>query len=455
MKFKLILYIICVLLSYNTSAKEFVAIDFLKQYGIYAKGFDIHNDTIIYQHSGHDKYYLYYNNKLDSIDFSFKSRVDGNLIMNTNLIYNANYDFIHKYQDGEWSRIDEEYGKLEDDQYHLTAINYNPNIEKFFLTISFSGLFFIDNDKIVKIETDQNNPSRYLSIGAIYNSLYLEKNFYYFNINHELIRINNDGFKFYNRDDYYLENNKMLGSGKNIIPHAIKVPYDNKLWFSTAEGKIVSFNGNKFTKHSFLQNGPLQNEQFRIPTFNFDNNGDLFIYSELVKDTIINSEQTYITYDYRLYKFFKKSNFNAWQQINYPKEYGLIINSIIVDKNVNNKKIYLNMGNELLIYDNITSVNEVEKAPTLFFREFYPNPAREYLNIKFAAVPRTVDQMEVNIYNIVGIEVMNEKPEITYYNSYDGFGECRINISSLHPGIYLVILNDGETVRYSKFVKTK
>jgi len=72
--------------------------------------------------------------------------------------------------------------------------------------------------------------------------------------------------------------------------------------------------------------------------------------------------------------------------------------------------------------------------------ELYPNPAIEYLNIQ---IEGTDAEMSFHLHNIIGNEI-RIAPEKQGDNKY------RINVESLSPGYYLLMVKDPE----SKFTRT-
>ncbi len=69
--------------------------------------------------------------------------------------------------------------------------------------------------------------------------------------------------------------------------------------------------------------------------------------------------------------------------------------------------------------------------------EIYPNPARDYINIKWPAGIQA-DQYNVQIYSIQG--------SLIYRQLYD---RSRINVSSLQPGVYILRINSDSTPAFT------
>jgi hypothetical protein len=90
----------------------------------------------------------------------------------------------------------------------------------------------------------------------------------------------------------------------------------------------------------------------------------------------------------------------------------------------------------------ITSVKETPAENALNLN-FWPNPARDYINISPGDLQLS-GSVYVSISDVYGREVL----KIPYYE--------RIDISSLHDGIYFIVLSmNGRPVGHSKLIKTR
>ena len=89
----------------------------------------------------------------------------------------------------------------------------------------------------------------------------------------------------------------------------------------------------------------------------------------------------------------------------------------------------------------ITSVNDVEFSKTETIR-FWPNPASDYI---------TIDPESVPVSGLTYISIADMQGRILIKVPYTG----RVDISTLHNGIYLLILRrNGMQIRCARLVKT-
>lgn len=449
--------IIILLSSFHLFANEMHFIDFGEKYGtITSSNLQIFNDTLTYITSN-NRYIIATEEKMDSIEYPLIYKPRGISILNTNLFYFVSEDGLKKYTDGNWVQIDSVFGPIGvPTNFKFPYICYNNNTNEILLGITLSNIYLVKDEKIRKVEAVKNG-IEFMGTGMV---TYLNDNFYYFNNQSELLQIDdNDAIIRYNRDDYYSPAGKLI-NGINPIHYLLDNPNNDQIWFSTAEGNLISFDGETFENHNYLKNGPLKDEMALITAFNFDNDDNLWLYTELLKDSLFEDKGVILRfrYDYNLYKFNKSDNYTTWEEINYQEVTDFkSIYKIEVDRsNRDNKKVYLTFPNSVVVYDNTTGVETTEsRTPTLFFRSIYPNPSMDYINIEFASIYSSLKNINVEVYNIAGFKVLDEKLEITSYNAANGYGNCHLNTSSLQNGIYLILISDGITSRYSKFVVSR
>jgi Secretion system C-terminal sorting domain len=65
----------------------------------------------------------------------------------------------------------------------------------------------------------------------------------------------------------------------------------------------------------------------------------------------------------------------------------------------------------------------------------YPNPAIEYVHVRFKQFPAT--HVKVELFNIIGNEVQVERETIDEY-------EVRLHVKDLSPGYYLIVFKDPQ-----------
>ncbi len=106
-----------------------------------------------------------------------------------------------------------------------------------------------------------------------------------------------------------------------------------------------------------------------------------------------------------------------------------------------------------MLSQNKTSVESTEGNPTLFIRNIYPIPAKNIIQIEFAAARSTYTNLDIELFDINGVKVFSTKPNLIDYNSYNGFGTITLNLSNLDSGIMFLVIKDGTTTRYEKIFK--
>ncbi len=94
-------------------------------------------------------------------------------------------------------------------------------------------------------------------------------------------------------------------------------------------------------------------------------------------------------------------------------------------------------------YADTTSIADTELF-TIYPVKTVPNPARTTSEIKFYLDPRTADKVNFKIYNYSGM-LINELNNSYHLNKNTGMASKIINVESLSPGVYyLVVDNDVE-----------
>ena len=74
--------------------------------------------------------------------------------------------------------------------------------------------------------------------------------------------------------------------------------------------------------------------------------------------------------------------------------------------------------------------------------EIYPNPASTSITIK---LPKNTIAGEINVFNIVGKQVLNKPLNITT--------DTQLDVSSLQSGLYIISISSGENSQTKRFIK--
>ena len=102
---------------------------------------------------------------------------------------------------------------------------------------------------------------------------------------------------------------------------------------------------------------------------------------------------------------------------------------------------------EILHIENtyITEIKELSNNNSLFF-ELFPSPATNSFYLKFVNSKSAQNQIEISIYNIIGVKVKTQIINITNNNLFE------IDCSNLISGEYIVEVNDGTNIFSKKII---
>ena len=81
----------------------------------------------------------------------------------------------------------------------------------------------------------------------------------------------------------------------------------------------------------------------------------------------------------------------------------------------------------------LSSVSHVNGFQSTFELTAYPNPTNSDLYVNYSS---SIQKPEISLFNILGERVMSVDG--------DGSGQTRLNVTSLAPGIYELVLRGGE-----------
>jgi len=94
--------------------------------------------------------------------------------------------------------------------------------------------------------------------------------------------------------------------------------------------------------------------------------------------------------------------------------------------------------------------NLCESLPGLDYINLYPNPATDKLNVDL--VLQKAKEIQFRIYDLAGRMISDERAPTTYPES--GQFKHQLDISTLQPGLYLLIMTDDEGAKLTRrFVK--
>jgi Secretion system C-terminal sorting domain/FG-GAP-like repeat len=105
------------------------------------------------------------------------------------------------------------------------------------------------------------------------------------------------------------------------------------------------------------------------------------------------------------------------------------LKDIIIQGFADDTNVYWNTSTVLSITEQITTNNSIN---------FYPNPAKDFINFKLN------DESVITVYNTVGQKVLTKKNNLK---------EFLLDISNLTNGTYIIELNDNGISKTAKFIK--
>lgn len=87
-------------------------------------------------------------------------------------------------------------------------------------------------------------------------------------------------------------------------------------------------------------------------------------------------------------------------------------------------------------------INSVEEDKPMWINRIYPNPAADFVEIEYAQI---IGVLQYEVYNIKG--------QLLQSASLSGMNSDRINVSSLNPGTYFILLLNGDERHVFQLVK--
>ena len=267
---------------------------------------------------------------------------------------------------------------------------------------------------------------------------YYKENFYFYSGSKQLCKIIGD--------EIHVIEEKFSNSDKGYI--SLDIPFKNhndKLWFATVDytdqgkavSRIVSYDGEDFEIHDFFFDQYTDTTfSLGVQEFEFDRNGKLWVLINHSKDV----ESSYVTL----------SRYNDNQELEYelnisdkfPETAG--VRRILVDKAPEGTEdIYVIWQNGLLIINqNISSVEQVEAKPSMYFKELYPNPVRSTTTAEFYATHKAMETLRFSLSDYLGRAYEIEEPDVEYDRT-TGKVCAKLNLSNIYPGYYYLLIQDN------------
>lgn len=230
--------------------------------------------------------------------------------------------------------------------------------------------------------------------------------------------------------------------------------HQGKMFFSSyMTNSIYSIYNDKIEKFSPLsdeQNKELRFESHRplyLISFIFGNDGYLYViykesnsYSDPGPAPAGRSKVIKMTKDFDIIEILPVP-----QQFG---EYNPFLTHLVKDESdITNKKVYIGASKGFYIYDpEPTSVldDKIVGTGTVFLMDIFPNPSGEFINVSYGADIHNAGKVKLFLSNLMGIRVKEyESPGV--YNTSTGYGNCRLDVSSLPTGCYQLVITDGNS----------
>jgi hypothetical protein len=74
--------------------------------------------------------------------------------------------------------------------------------------------------------------------------------------------------------------------------------------------------------------------------------------------------------------------------------------------------------------------------------DIFPNPSGDFVNVKYGADIHNAGKIKIFLTDLLGNKV-KEYNSVGNYNSSTGYGNSRLDVSSLPTGSYQLVITDG------------
>jgi type IX secretion system substrate protein len=331
-------------------------------------------------------------------------------------------------KNGKWSIYEDNDSVMESNRARYFASIKDTIV---FYTEDSKGPYYYINDSIYasKYEFEARHSFKWS-----YGLTVFQNKFYYFNKS-KLIEFDRESYEVY-------ENDKFAVDPSDPYFRIIKgyEVYDNKFWFVTNENYIWSFDGVNFDKYTVLKEYKISGIETRVLSqFRIDRDGNIWVTIFVRNETELYMEVVKIDKNNKL-----KVVFNTFHpSFNIMAANTRQLNDIYFDtKDPENKKVYISMNFNYVVYDPATDVLEVERIDNAI--EVYPNPANEILNIKLNK-KNVCSKAKITLYDVVGKIVLSK--------DISNVGDAiSLQINNIRAGCYFLKLETAEEVYNTKVI---
>lgn len=330
---------------------------------------------------------------------------------------------IYNIKNKSWKVITSKNSELPNDYINNLTVFDN----KIYVNSDFSGISTIENDKIINYSMGAN---AHLVPSYNLNEIYFQNQLFYFSLTMDLVKFEDEKTDVVFSSDYL---NEEFNITSNSIINGF-IENNNKLYFLTDDNRIFSFDSKKIEELTAINEKLPGTDSIQITSFNFDSNGNTILLAK----NIINGEGYILTANDKEVSYF-----------NYMEEFNLEQYGRIIKKDALNDLFFYN---NVKFFSNGNPELNVENDSYLYKYKLFPNPTDSYLKCQFFTISKTLNDVDVKIYTIEGIECKILKPNINF-NSQTGLAHFDIDVSYLRKGFYFLVLkNKTLTIAY-KFVK--
>jgi type IX secretion system substrate protein len=346
---------------------------------------------------------------------------DSLLILSTN-----NAVFVRRHD--KWSEFEDSTSVLNQNAMQRfamsgdTVVMYAQNIQ---------GPYFLIGDSIYKQKFEFGKYDRLWN--NAFKLVSLNHKFYYISPFFDLIE--------FDMDSYHKYEKKLFADDpewEHFQTNAFLSVSQNKIWFSSTENYIITFDGEKFERNDVVRNYIKSKEELRyLRHMVVDLQGNIWFLCLVKKDGITTAEIIRIDPNNNITVPIRSTDPDFFMEIKG-------ISALEVDQSdPTNTKLYIDINHDYIgIYDPVTDVLEVERIAQSF--EVFPNPASDIINIKISEEMYIVDA-KITLFDVTGKIVLSK-------DISDVGDAISLQINNIRAGCYFLKLETAEEVYNTKVI---
>jgi Secretion system C-terminal sorting domain len=405
-----------------------------------ASGLSVYNNDYYFIDSGKDTFCIYSSiddkiKLIDRYDIYEKSEFPQYLHCNRRefdsegTMYQATQaSGVIEYKDNEWKVFNESNSNLIQDLVPDLSISESNEV---YVSTASLNISFIEDDTVRNIGTGDDyrlGPDA----GHSATSIYFNNCLYYRSAFADFCYYCGDTARYIRRDAIFED-----PDSEDALFLAEYLVQENKIWMVTQENTLLTYDGENFENQLWLKQIPEANNRVhRIRDHIFDKKGNYWI---------LFMQRNYIG-NATLYKFNKNKELvfrlNSKET---PELKDEIFAQLAIDESNNeNDKVYLKTYNGLMIFDpDITSVDEVEVLPSLYFSKLFPNPVSSTATVVFYSTHKSIESVKFRLTDYLGREVEILQPEVIYDRT-SGKATAQLDVNGVHRGYYYLLIQSNE-----------